>query len=408
MKKPFKLNEFLMQIYFDTPEFDFQLLRALSYTYYQGADIGECLTTAYQIKPKDFESWFIEWNAIAERILASAENSLAADCKESAKLSFLRASNYFRTATSFLYEFPIDSRLIEAYEKHSNAFSKAISLFSTPVEPVQIPYQDTFLSGYFYKTDHSMEKRPVAIISCGYDSTHQESYLMCGAAALSRGYQVLCFDGPGQGSALINQQLYMRHDWEAVITPTIDFLEKRSDIDQTKIVLIGPSWGGYLTARAAAFEHRLAALVTNPGQFDAMISIKKAFPDILELFKNDSTIQLGQYLGQALLNPMFASKIKAKMWIHGVDSPTELLKLWLNYSLTEVSKQISCPTLVLDTENEPLSQGQAELFYESLTCPKEYHLFTAKEGAGEHCEAGASSLANQYLFDWLQKNLTKF
>lgn len=396
-----------MQVYFDAPEFDAQLLRALSYTYYQGADIGECLTTAFRIKSKDFDSWFEEWNATAERIRSHGEKSLEAGCLESAKQSFLRASNYYRVSFFFLYGFPVDPRLVEAYNKHADTFSKAVKLFKICPEAVQIPYESTTLSGYFYKTDDSAQKKPIVIISNGYDSTHQECYFMTGAAALSRGYHVLCFDGPGQAEALIKQQLFMRNDWEAVIGPAINFLEKRTDIDLQKIALIGPSWGGFLASRAAAFDHRLAALVTNPGQFDTMISLKNAFPDIVELLQNDPNHQLSISIGQALANPMFAAKIKAKMWVHGVNSPIELFKQWLKYNLVDISGQITCPTLVLDSENEPLSTGQAHLFYESLKCPKEYHLFTAKEGAGEHCEAGASSLANQYIFDWLDKTLKR-
>lgn len=394
-----------MQIYFDAPEFDSQLLRALSYTYYQGADIGECLTTAFQIKPKDFDSWFIEWNATADRIFAIGENSLFENCLESAKSSFLRASNYYRASMFFLYGSPVEQRLIDAYDKHCLAFSKALNLFTTPVEAVQIPYQNTMLPGYFYKPDHSSEKRPVFIISNGFDSTHQECFLLAGAAALSRGYHVLCFDGPGQGQLLIKENIYMRNDWEQVITPVIDFLEKREDVDHNKITLYGPSWGGYLMARAAALEHRVAALITNPGQYDIMDTFKKAFPGLVELIHDDPNNEIGKNIGQALSNPMFTAKMRAKMWVHNAGSPIELLKLWLEYNLTEVSKLIECPTLVLDSENESLSPGQAELFFDSLTCPKHYHLFTAKDGAGEHCEAGARSLSNQYIFDWLQKSL---
>lgn len=394
-----------MQIYFDAPEFDSQLLRALSYAYYQGADIGECLTTAFRIKPKDFDSWFAEWNATAERIFAIGENCLAENCKESAKLAFLRASNYYRASIFFLYGSPIDPRLIEAYDKHCLAFSKAIDLFTTPVESVQIPYQNTYLPGYFYKADQSPEKKPTVIISNGFDSTQQECYLLAGAAAISRGYNVLCFDGPGQGQLLIKEGIYMRHDWEHVITPVIDFLEKREDVDTSKIILYGPSWGGYLMARAAAFEHRVAALITNPGQFDIMIPLKKAFPGIVELIHDDPNNEMGKNIAQALSNPMLAAKMRAKLWIHNADSPSGLLKLWLDYNLFDASALIECPTLVLDSENESLSAGQAELFFDSLRCLKFYHLFTAKDGAGEHCEAGARSLSNQYIFDWLQKSL---
>src|SRR4051794_37146246 len=35
-----------MKVYFDNPLFDAQLLRALAHAYYDGADVGECLSTA--------------------------------------------------------------------------------------------------------------------------------------------------------------------------------------------------------------------------------------------------------------------------------------------------------------------------------------------------------------------------
>ncbi len=394
-----------MHIYFEAPELDGQLLRALSYTYYQGADIGECLATAAQIKAKDFDSWYEEWMKTAERTYLQAESSRLADCEISARQGFLRAANYYRTAMFFLYGAPVDPRLVEAYDKHCVAFAQAVALFPTPVEAMSIPYETTALPGYFYKSDISNSPRPVVIVSNGYDGTHQEGYFGAAAAALERGYHVLCFDGPGQGKMLIKQQHYMRHDWEKVITPVVDYLLTRTDVDPKGIVLLGPSWGGYLAPRAAAFEPRLAALIANPGQFDAMECVNKAFPQVNELLDHDPEHVLEKFLAQALQNPMLAAKMKAKMWIHGVDSTIELMRLWKNYNLRTVAQQISCPTLVMDTENEPLSMGQAKQLFDALTCPKEYVLFTAKEGAGEHCEAGAYSLAHQCLFDWLHKTL---
>jgi len=397
-----------MQIYFDAPEFDSQLLRTLSYTYYQGADLGDCLATVKHIKERDFQSWHEKWFQTAERIYKGAEKALAEGHKISAKEAFLRASNYYRTSFFFLYDFPVDPLLYEAYEKHCLAFSKAISLFSTHVEPIQIPYENTSLPGYFYQTDDPTSTKPVVIISNGYDGTHQEGYFIAGAAALARNYHVLCFDGPGQGEMLIKKNFYMRYDWEKVITPAVDYLLSRADVDPKRIALIGPSWGGYLAPRAAAFEHRIAALVANPGQFDAMNSIRRAFPHIDELLTNDPEHLLGRYLSQAMLNPLFAAKIRAKMWIHGVESPVELFRIWQSYTLSSVVKQIKCPTLVMDAENEPLSTGQAKVLFEQLSCPKDYILFTAKEGAGEHCQAGALSYANERLFDWLDKVFLAF
>ena len=42
-----------MKIVFQDPTFSFQLLRVIGETYYKGADIGECLSTAYRIKEGD-------------------------------------------------------------------------------------------------------------------------------------------------------------------------------------------------------------------------------------------------------------------------------------------------------------------------------------------------------------------
>lgn len=390
-----------MQIFFDTPEFDAQLLRALSYTFYQGADIGDCLSTAARIKPKDFDSWFDEWSKTAERIYCLGENSRLDNCGVSAMQSFLRASNYYRAALFFLYFSPPDERLMKIYDRHCLAFEKALAYFATPVEAVQIPYENTTLPGYFYKAEAESARLPTFIVNGGYDSTHQEGYFAAGAAALSRGYNVLCFDGPGQGGALIKQNLHMRPDWEKVITPVVDFLTDRKDVDAKKIVLYGPSWGGYLAPRAAAFERRLAALVVNPGQYDAMEALKRALPDIGALLDHDPDHLLEKYLGQVLVNPLFAAKMKAKMFVHGMDSMLELIRSWRDYNLQGLAKLIACPTLVMDSENEPLSTGQAKQLFEELTCRKEYVMFSAKDGAGEHCEAGALSLAHQYLFDWL-------
>ena len=93
----------------------------------------------------------------------------------------------------------------------------------------------------------------------GYDSTVEESYLVVAAGALRRGYNVIAFDGPGQGSCLRDQGLHFRPDWEAVVTPVVDFALTVPEVDAGRLALMGMSLGGYLAARAAAFEHRIAA-----------------------------------------------------------------------------------------------------------------------------------------------------
>jgi hypothetical protein len=99
-----------MKIVFQDSTFSLQLLRAMGETYYKGADIGECLSTAYRIKEGDFESWYTEWLKTAKRVHKYAEDCLAAGHKISACEAYLRASNYYRVA-EFLLINPEDPRI---------------------------------------------------------------------------------------------------------------------------------------------------------------------------------------------------------------------------------------------------------------------------------------------------------
>ena len=61
-----------LRLFFDDQDFDGQLLRALSYAAYGGADIGECFETAGRIKEGDRSSWYEAWTKTADRIKADA------------------------------------------------------------------------------------------------------------------------------------------------------------------------------------------------------------------------------------------------------------------------------------------------------------------------------------------------
>ena len=62
---------------FNDQSFSFETLRALAYTSYGGADIGEVTSTASRIPDGDKTAWYSEWRALAERIHADADRSAA-------------------------------------------------------------------------------------------------------------------------------------------------------------------------------------------------------------------------------------------------------------------------------------------------------------------------------------------
>src|ERR1700760_2110309 len=134
----------------DDASFWFETLRVLGATPYGGADIGEVLVTAQAIKPGDYDSWYDEWLGTADRIAAEAEKACVAGHLVSARDGLLRASNYYRSADFYLHGDPGDPRIRHAYTRARDCFVSAAALFDPPVEPIEIPYDDTVLHGYFY------------------------------------------------------------------------------------------------------------------------------------------------------------------------------------------------------------------------------------------------------------------
>src|SRR5215204_2257830 len=238
-------GEVTRKIFFEDPFFEEFALRPLII---DGCPLGEISTTTSLIEEGDRDGWYRQWTATAERVAGYADESARAGHAISASDAYLRASSYYRAAYVPLFGSPVDPRLVEAFDKETEAFQKAAALMTPPVEPVEIPFEGTTLPGYFCRVDDSGRPRSTLIVTNGYDSTINELYLDF-AAVLRRGYNLLLFDGPGQGRVLIKQGLVMRADWENVVKPVVDYALTRPEVDPEKIALMGISLGGYLAPR---------------------------------------------------------------------------------------------------------------------------------------------------------------
>ena len=142
-----------------------------------------------------------------------------------------------------------------------------------------------------------------------------------------------------------------------------------------------------------------------PGQFHAMAGVETILPDIGKMIQYDENRLLETMLNEMLNEPMMGAKFRAKMWVHGVDNPMDLVRCWPDYSLFEVAGKITCPTLVFDSEDEHLMTGQAQNLYDTLRCPKDYVMLKNDEGAGQHGAGGALTRFHQLAFDWLDDTL---
>ena len=391
-----------MKLHFMDQTFSFELLRAASYGLFGGSEIGEVLATANQIREGDFESWHVAWQRTAARVEAVATHALENGNRNSAGQTFLRASNYYRTAEFFLA--PEDPRHKETFDKSRTTFWQFLELSDLCVERVSIPYEGTTLPGYFYRVDDSSVARPTLLALGGFDSTGEELYFFAAAAALSRGYNVLTFEGPGQGEPLRKEHLPARPDYEVPVRAVVDYLLTRPEVDHERIALMGSSLGGYYAARAAAFEPRIKALISHGVFFDWWATQAETKPLLGFLFgKWKSPVFVQAVLNVAMrLNNELRWSVKNAMWVLGLKNPGEVLQEIQRYSLKDSVGLIRQPTLVLHgAKDHFIPQQQVDLLCAGLKAPTTLRVFTAEEGAEEHCQMGNLALLHQVLFDWL-------
>ena len=392
-------------------QFWYETLRSMSHIAYGGADFGEVVSTGERITEGDYASWYTEWLATADRVSGEAEKALAAGHRVSARDGFLRASNYYRSAEFFLHGHPCDPRHDHAYDRSVACFRAAAALFTPVIEPVEIPYEGTTLPGYLYRVDDSGTPRPTLIMHNGFDGTAEELHFFGAMAGVERGYTVLVFDGPGMPGPRHHEGLVFRPDWENIITPVVDFAETLPDVDNSRIALLGISMGGILAPRAAAFEHRLAALIAVDGLYDLGQTSVRNIPGTREeaerLLRAQSAPDLDAALEQLMAkDPIAHWAINHGMYVMGVDTPRAFNASYLDYTLAGgIAEKIQCPTLVCDAEEDMFFKGQPEQLYDHLTCPKTLMVFTAEEGAGAHCHPGAMRLTQARIYDWLDDTL---
>ncbi|WP_329327614.1 alpha/beta hydrolase family protein [Streptomyces mirabilis] len=259
-------------MFHDDPPFWFETLRNLGLAAYGGSDVGEVIATASRVTSGDYESWHDAWLSTAERLEAEARGSHPVSARD----GLLRASSYYRAAEFFLHGHPEDPRIDHAYERGVSCFRDAIAHFPG-VTPVEIPYEDTVLHGYFYRAAGE-GPRPAVVMHNGFDGAAEELHFSGALGGQERGYHVLTFDGPGQPAAIHRDGPTFRPDWENVVGPVLDFLTRDPGVDPARIALLGVSLGGYLAPRAAAYEPRLAAVVALDGVFDAVSALTAHLP----------------------------------------------------------------------------------------------------------------------------------
>jgi len=392
-----------IKLYFDNEDMDFNLLWVLGQASAGGAELGECMHAASQIRDGNPEGWVTEWSKAAQRLEAQAQTAEQARHLVSAREAYLRAFSYYHIGT--LFARPQDKRLAESWRRGVSCFQKAAALFDPPIVPIEVPFQPFPLHGYFMPALNEAAQAPTLIYVTGGEGWAENAYFWVGAGR-SRGYNIVAVDLPMHVGSRLRYPEFPFTDHigliDAPMNAVIDYTVQRPDVDRDRVALIGFSIGGFFAGRGAMNRSGdcIKAFIPDSPIHDVYALSTAEFPPALLKAPAFVTNLVGQIAVHQ--NTTEAITADRAAWMFGVKNLSELVAR--SRPLILEPEKIYCPTLCLASEGEaPTFLTQAHEFYEALKVPKKLHIFSAEEGTDAHCQVNNLALMQKVVYDWLDE-----
>jgi pimeloyl-ACP methyl ester carboxylesterase len=401
--------QFLSGQLFSNPTFDYTARTVLGTAYYGCANPGKVFAITSRITDGDYESGYRAFLDAGVESDQWAEDAAQKSQHMSAREAYLWAANYLYASLYFLDGTTDPSRNLSTWKHYESCWAAAAPLSTPAIERLEIPYENTTLTGWLFRASDTGQRRPLVILNNGSDGSELDMLVLGGAAGVRRGYNCLTFNGPGQGDALWLKHMYFRPDWEKVITPVVDFAVALPEVDANRIVLVGISQGGYFVSRALAFEHRIAAGVADPGVWNVGRAWTERLPkSMLRLLDAGDRKKFDDEMTTGLRfvpEPETRATLTFRMRPYGTDSYYEAFRAVQQYNLKDVVGQIQCPMLITNPAAEQFFPGQPQELYDMLRCPKTLVDFTREQGAQLHCEVNSPGYRDFRIYNWLDQIL---
>ncbi len=329
---------------------------------------------------------FTDWKA---EMLQQADRAIADD-------RLMNAAFYYRAAEFYTSQDDPDKALL--YDKFIELFDKAFR--DEGIERFTVPYDGAFLPAMKVSPGGG-EKRGTIVMHGGFDSFVEEFYSWMRFFA-DRGYEVIAFEGPGQGGARRKYGLPLDYRWELPTGAVLDYFGLKD------VTLLGISMGGYFCLRAAALETRIKRVIASAIVYDYM------------QFQNVAGQLLGRLFFQYLRgfsdwaarkkmekDEMHRWSIGNLMFMTDSRTPMEAMDTALRLSARNLHSELVEQDVLILTGSEdyyiPLKMHDMQV--KALVNAKSVtgRVFTREEQAQNHCQIGNIGLALDVMAEWLEK-----
>ena len=323
--------------------------------------------------------------------LGLAEKALASGSK-------LQAAYYLRDAVFFMFP---DNPLKQPTRQRFMQLMREVHGVSDDVQHA-VPYESVTLKSFRFTPENP---KGILVMFGGYDS-YIEEYFSTMEYFRDAGYDVISFEGPGQGAVLEDFHLAMTPEWDKPVKAVLDYF----DLDDVSMLAI--SLGGCLGIRACAHEPRVRRLITDDifaNAYECILNYVQLDPGVraqlTQLVDAGDADGVNSLLEDRMKNSLVLEwTVKQGMLVMGQSTPYEFIRQIQLYQTAEISDLLKQDVLLLAGTEDlyvPLQQWYDQIStltnVRSLTARK----FTREEQAQNHVHVGNFGLSLRVMRDWL-------
>jgi pimeloyl-ACP methyl ester carboxylesterase len=332
----------------------------------------------------DFETWISTMTRMGDDAIQAGD--------------LFHAAFFYRAAEFFTMQG--DPRKEELYAKFLKYFYEFYG--AENLERHEIPYEGKTLGAI--RIPGTDPAKGTIVVHGGYDSFMEEMYPLFKAINNDSGYEIVLFEGPGQGMVLHKHGLPFTVEWEK---PTKAILDHFHLADVT---LVGISMGGFLALRAAAFEPRIARVVALDcfdGPLIAMNRFRGAQKSLVKLvLALRARSLLNRVLGKLIVSDLEqAWAFRHGMFVMGQPTPYDFSKSFMRFTIKPVASRITQDVLLLAGAEDHMIpircyEDQMKLIRNARSLTG--RVFTMDEHASAHCQVGNIPLVLNTTVDWIK------
>jgi len=354
---------------------NFQLNRWHSLGYARFEDLA---VAAQRIRTLD------DWKSVMVSLAQEAES----------EQRWTNAAFYYRAAEFFTL--PSDPDKETLYDRFIDIFyQKACA--GEPVERFLIPYEHAHLPAIRIASALPASRSTI-VIHGGFDSFIEEFYSLA-VYFSGHGYDVLLFEGPGQGAALKKSGLPLTYRWEKPVKAVLDHF----NLDN--VTLLGISMGGWLCFRAAAYEPRIHRVIALSIAFDYMQIPSLPVQLLVKVLLLSK--RLMNYLARLKMNASYQERwgIYNLMYITKTSTPMDATDVLLRFNEHNLhSELVKQDVMILTGAKDHFIP--IKMHYKQVSALRNARsvtprIFTKEDHAENHCQIGNIGLALDVMEKWI-------